>query len=85
MIIPTKYTDLDLSIVRVSSLIVKLFEKNKVLSYDEVFQCLIDKVGEDVKHVYLSSLGFLYLLGMIEYHLKNDSIEFIGNYKNEIK
>lgn len=78
MITPTKYMDLDLSVVRVSSLIIKLFEKNKILGYSELFECLVSKVGEDVKHVFVQTLDFLYLIGMIEYHLQTDSIEFVG-------
>lgn len=78
MITPTKYMDLDLSVVRVSSLIIKLFEKNKILGYSELCGCLVSKVGEDVKHVFVQTLDFLYLTGMIEYHLQTDSIEFVG-------
>lgn len=77
MITPTKYMDLDLSVVRVSSLIIKLFEKSKVLEYGEVLEYLVGRAGEDVKHVFVQALDFLYLLGMIEYHLQTDSIEFI--------
>ena len=78
MIKPTKYMDLDLSVVRIASLIIKLLEKNKVMDYSEVLSYLIDKVGEDVKHVFITSLNFLYLLGKIEYHLSSDSIGLIS-------
>ncbi len=78
MITPTKYMDLDLSVVRVSSMLIKLFENNRVMEYSEVLQYLVGKIGEDVKHVFVPSLDFLYLLGMIEYHLQTDSLEFIG-------
>lgn len=78
MITPTKYMDLDLSVVRVSSLIIKLFEKSEILEYSEVLEYLVGKAGEDVKHVFVPALGFLYLLGMIEYHLQTDSLEFTG-------
>lgn len=78
MITPTKYMDLDLSVVRVSSIIIKLFKKNRVMEYGEVLEYLISKIGEDVKHVFVPALDFLYLLGMIEYHLQTDSLEFTG-------
>lgn len=77
MITPTKYMDLDLSVVRVSSLIIKQFEKNQILGYSELFEYLVGKVGEDIKHVFVPALDFLYLLGRIEYHLQTDSIEFL--------
>lgn len=69
--------DLDLSVVRIASLIIKLLEKNKIMDYSEVLSYLINKAGEDVKHVFITSLNFLYLLGKIEYHLSSDSIELI--------
>jgi len=78
MITPTKYMDLDLSVVRVASMLIKLFEKNKILGYGELFECLASRAGEDVKHAFVPALDFLYLLGMIEYHLQTDSIEFVG-------
>mgnify|MGYP001605077382 CR=1 FL=1 len=78
MITPTKYMDLDLSIVRVASLIIKMFEQSKILEYREVLDYLIGKAGDDVKHVFVPALDFLYLLGIVEYHLHTDSIEFIG-------
>lgn len=77
MITPTKYMDLDLSVVRVSSLIIKQFEKNKILGYSELFEYLVGKVGEDIRHVFVPALDFLYLLGMIDYHLQTDAIEFL--------
>lgn len=70
--------DLDFSVVRISSLVIKLFEKNKVLEYSEVLEYLVDRIGEDVRHVFVPTLDFLFLVGMIDYHLQTDSIEFIG-------
>lgn len=78
MITPTKYMDLDLSVVRVSSIILKQFGKNSILGYGELFESIVSKVGEDVKHVFVPALDFLYLLGKIDYHLQTDSIELLG-------
>ncbi len=78
MITPVKYMDLDLSVVRVSALIIKLLQRNRVLEYGEILEYLTGRIGDDVKHVFVPSLDFLYLLGMITYHLQTDSIEFIG-------
>ena len=78
MITPTKYMDLDLSVVRVTSLLIKLLTKNRVLKYGEVLEYLETKAGNDAKHVFIPALDFLFLLGMIEYHLQTDSIEFVS-------
>ena len=69
--------NLDLSVLRISSLIVKLLKKNNVIGYSELLNYLSDKLGEDIKHVFIPAIDFLYLIGKIEYHLTSDSIEFL--------
>ena len=77
MLTPTKYMDLDLSLLRISSYIVKLLGEHKIMKYDEVLSYLSLEIGADVKHVFVPSLSFLYLLGKIEYHPISDSLEFL--------
>lgn len=85
MLTPTKYMDLDLSVLRISSLIVKLLKKNRVIEYSELLNFLSDKAGEDVKHVFIPALDFLYLIGKVEYHLTSDSLEFLKGIENTSK
>ena len=66
-----------MSLIRITSLILKQLNKQRILSYDELLKYLIQKEGEDIRYVFLPALSFLYLLGKIEYHLKTDSIEVI--------
>lgn len=74
--------DLDLSVLRISSLMVKLLKKNNLVGYSELLNYLSDKIGEDIKYVFIPALDFLYLIGKIEYHLTSDSIEFLEGIKN---
>ena len=85
MLTPTKYMDLDLSVLRISSLMVKLLKRNKVMEYSELLNYLSDKIGEDVKHVFIASLDFLYLIGKVEYYLISDSLEFLDGIENTSK
>jgi len=77
MIRPSKYTNLNLSIVKISAEIIKYLSKNQIAKYDEILEWLSKKSGDEVKHVYISSLNFLYLIGKIEYHTDSDSIELL--------
>lgn len=74
--------DLDLSVLRISSLIIAFLKKNKIMEYNELLNDLSDKVGEDVKHVFIPALDFLYLIGKVEYHLASDSLELLDRVDN---
>lgn len=75
MIYPNKYTNLDLSIFSISSLILSLLIKNQIVQYDELLQKIIHVKGDDSKPIFLQSIGFLYLLDKITYHSKLDAFE----------
>lgn len=78
MLTPTKHMNLDLSVVGITAILLKMFKKNRIMTLDEILGYVSDKAGSDVKHVFVLALDFLYLLGMIEYHLSTDSIEFLA-------
>lgn len=76
MIKPTKYTNLDLSIVSISAEIIKLFKKNKFVKYDDVFSKVLYRKGESSRDVFVYALNFLFLLNLINYHKEEDILEF---------
>lgn len=76
MLEPTKYLNLELSIVKVSSEVLRLLRSNSILKYDELYSYLIENISEDIKHVFVPSLSFLFLLGKIKYDIESDSIIF---------
>lgn len=67
MIEANKYLDLDLSILNISSKIIKDLQENDVRKYDELLKSLQNELSENVKNVYTASLSFLFLLDKIEY------------------
>jgi hypothetical protein len=75
---PSKHAHPDRTVVNVASLLLarlrgqRLSDYSKLLSY--VRQAVI---GGDV--LFLPALNFLFLLGLIEYHPKTDSIEYVGH------
>ena len=74
MLIPHKYLGLNNSIIKISSRIIHLLNVQKILSFDD----LMDRSIKDValvgkKDVFINSINFLYLMGLVDYSSKNDS------------
>ncbi len=77
MIVPDRFMDLNMSTLRISSLILKQLKRNRMMKYDKLLDNLVGKEGEGVRFVFLPALSLLYLLGKVEYHIKTDSIEVL--------
>ena len=78
MITPTKHMNLDLSILRISSLILNHLRKRRIVTFDEALERVTNKVGKDAALVFSTALSFLFILGKVEYHLQTDSLEYVG-------
>ena len=79
MLKPTKYMNMDVSLPAISCEVLKLFKKNKTITYTDLFNKIIHKKGIESKKIILPALSFLYLLGKVDYYQKTDIVE----YKNE--
>jgi hypothetical protein len=79
MISITKYTDINLSVVGISSEILKILKNDYVQTYNQVLSKLINRRGENAKENFLLSLSFLFLMGKIKYYQENDVIEYLKN------
>lgn len=79
--------NLDLSVLRISSLILKELIKKHHIKYDELLATLLKRIGEDVYYLFMPALSFLYLQGVITYHQNSDAFEYIKEREliNEIK
>ncbi|MEN7982608.1 MAG: ABC-three component system middle component 8 [Nanoarchaeota archaeon] len=75
MIKPDELMDIDISILRISSIILKKLKRERMIGYPDILNFLIKKEGENVRFVFLNSLIFLYALGKVIYHIKTDSLE----------
>jgi hypothetical protein len=74
---PNKNADPDLTIMAASTFILNRLKKSKFESYSDLHDALTKKNRKIVSLLQLS-LEFLFLLGLIEYHEKNDLIEYKG-------
>ena len=76
MLTPRKHLNLDLSVIRIAAIMLKELRKRGVLEFERLRSIVQSRVGPDGEQVFLSALNFLYLLGKVEYHIKNDTIEY---------
>ncbi len=76
MLRPTKHLDPNLSVLNVAAYVLKHLQFHRSAPYDELYGRLHKKFGENVRPVFLPAVSFLYLLGKLEYHTKNDTFEY---------
>ena len=77
MLTPKKHLSLDLSPLRIGSIILRELRKARLLKFADLQAKVVRFGGNDAVVVILPALSLLYLLGKVEYHSKNDSIEYI--------
>ncbi|HIF5960192.1 TPA: ABC-three component system middle component 8 [Vibrio parahaemolyticus] len=75
---PNKNANPDLTILAASSLILSRLKKNRFETISDLRLALL-KYHKDSVCLLEPSLEFLFLLGLLEYHPKNDLIEYIGS------
>lgn len=77
MLRPTKHSHPDRTVVNVALLMLARLRARRLEEYDTLLKYARNAVsGGDV--LFLPSLNFLFLIGLIEYHQKTDSIEYVG-------
>ncbi len=77
MIRPDRYTDLDYSVLNISSFILKQLNSFYEISYDSLLEKISTILGNEAKENYPYALNFLFLLNKISYNQETDS--FIYN------
>ncbi len=78
MIKPTKYTNINLSVIGLSAEILKLLKDDNVQKYDQVLGKTIHRKGKQAKENFLLALSFLYLMGKVKYYPKEDVLELLS-------
>lgn len=76
MLTPRKHMNLDVSVLRVSALMLREIKKRGVMEFEKLRSFVIRRVGQDGELAFLPALDLLYLLGKADFHLKNDTIEY---------
>jgi hypothetical protein len=78
MLRPTKHSHPDRTVINVSLLLLARLKTRRIDDYDSLCKYAKKAVdGGDV--LFLPALNFLYLLGLIDYRPKTDSVEYVGS------
>jgi hypothetical protein len=78
MLKPTKHSHPDRTIINVSLILLSRVRKRRIEDYDTL-RNLVKKTVAGGDALFLPALSFLYLLGVIEYRKKTDSVEYVGS------
>lgn len=77
MLRPTKHSHPDRTVINVALLVLMRLKNRRIDEYAALRKYAKKAViGGDV--LFLPSLNFLFLMGLIEYHPKTDAIEYVG-------
>ena len=75
MLRPTKHSHPDKTVVALSVLLLRRLSQRRVESFDDL-RLVAKSGGSDL--LFLPALNLLFVLGLVEYHPKIDSFEYIG-------
>ena len=74
---PNKHSHPDQTVINISAVLLKKLRKKRLVEFDELRQ-LAAKTAVGGDALFLPSVNFLYLMGVVEYRQKTDSFEYVG-------
>jgi hypothetical protein len=77
MLRPSKHAHPDRTVISVALLLLKRLKARRLCDYSSLLAYARKAaIGGDV--LFLPSLNFLFLMGLVEYHPKTDALEYVG-------
>ena len=70
------HLNLDTSVIRIAAIMLRELGRKGVVEFEKLRALVIRRVGPDGDVMFLPALSFLFLVGKVEYHLKNDTVEY---------
>jgi len=77
MLRPNKHSHPDRTVINVAVLLIKRLSSRRLAGYDEL-RSQVQRTVKGGEVLFLPALNFLFLLGLIDYHAKTDSVEYLG-------
>ena len=77
MLRPTKHSHPDRTVINVSLMLLSRLKTRRLDDYNSLRK-YTKKIAPCGDALFLPSLNFLYLLGLIDYHPKTDAVEYVG-------
>nr|WP_025828996.1 ABC-three component system middle component 8 [Acetobacter persici] len=80
MLRPSKHAHPDRTVINVALVLLKRLQTMRLCDYSTLLAFARKAIsGGDV--LFLPALNFLFLLGVVEYHPKTDSFEYVGQHE----
>ena len=79
MLKPTKHSNPDKTVIAVSTLVLERLKNRRIESFDDL-RSFVSKKVDGGDFLFLPALNFLFIVGLIDYHRKTDSFEFVSNH-----
>ena len=76
MLRPTKHSHPDRTLISVSLLILQRLKVRRLEGFDALRAHVQKVAGSDA--LFVPSISFLYLMGLVEYRAKTDALEYVG-------
>lgn len=76
MLTPKKHLDLDSSVLRVAAIMLRSLKRPGVMEFERLRGVVLRRVGEGGEVSFMPALNFLFLLGRVDYHTQNDTVEY---------
>lgn len=77
IISPNKHTNPNLTTVALTARAIKILSKRRTLPVTDLRK-KITSVEDGTDKLFLPCLNLMYLLGLIEYRMKTDTVEYVG-------
>lgn len=77
MLRPTKHSHPDKTVINIAFVLLSYLKKMRVADFARLRE-LARRANRGGDVLLLPALNLLYLLGLLEYHPKNDSFEYLG-------
>ena len=77
MIMPEKYTNLNLSLVNIGGVILKSLCNCSIQKYEDLENHVSAVLGDNSKLLFVPALSFLYAIGKISYQPTSDTINLV--------
>lgn len=75
MITAHKYLNLDISVIKISAMMIGKLKEVPSIKYEDLLNYLVSCVGDKSKDVFPYALNFLFLLGKLSYTKENDTFK----------
>jgi hypothetical protein len=88
MLTPHKHLKLNTSVLKLSALALEYLYRYRSVKYHQLYTHLErrakgDSEADDLRVTFGPTVSFLYLLGKIHYHPKNDSFEYLESARRK--